>query len=135
MKLKDQVAIIIGRSPGHRPHHWKLVRLRGAHIAICDVIEDMAKKTAQEFERPTRSNIGDENGRDQNRGMWKTSLAKSGKIRPLGPSSSTTPASPKTPRHADDRSGVGFGPGVNLKARSTAPKRPAAHDEARSGRS
>ncbi|OGR89254.1 MAG: 3-oxoacyl-[acyl-carrier-protein] reductase [Elusimicrobia bacterium RIFCSPLOWO2_01_FULL_60_11] len=51
MRLKDQVAIITGGAQGIGKAIGNLFASEGANIVVVDVAEDMAKKTAEEFEK------------------------------------------------------------------------------------
>ena len=51
MKLKDQVAVITGGAQGIGKSIGSLYAGEGARIAVCDVVEDLSKKTAEEFEQ------------------------------------------------------------------------------------
>ncbi len=51
MKLKDQVAIITGGAQGIGKSIGALYASEGAKIVVCDVAEELSKKTADEFEQ------------------------------------------------------------------------------------
>jgi len=51
MKLKDKVALITGGAQGIGQAIGQLYASAGAHIVVCDVMEELLKKTAAEFEQ------------------------------------------------------------------------------------